>query len=172
MKTGRPALALALFWIVCLSMAWAHAPDKLPTVDYRMAPLEQVKKLHAIGRGDGPTMTVMNLRRDATNEDYGHMFLHPAETMPEDLPGKLGGFDSVSWRPPEVLGSSACDSNAECQTRTDDMCDAAGHNGVISTTVEITVHADGTKTCSGDCQSGNAIAFVTCGGSAQCLFCE
>ena len=51
------------------------------------------------------------------------------------------------------------------------MCDAAGHEGVRFETVAITVHADGTKTCSGDCESGNAIAFVTCGGSNDCYMC-
>jgi len=29
-------------------------------------------------------------------------------------------------------------------------------------TVTVTLHADGSKTCSGDCSEGGAVAFITC----------
>ena len=57
----------------------------------------------------------------------------------------------------------ACDSTAECEEETDEMCEEAGQEGVDPETVEITTHEnDDGKTCSGDCIGGNGVAFVIC----------
>lgn len=170
-KTARHALALALFWTLCLTLALSQSADSTPLVDHRMAPLEQVKKVAAMAPGQGPLYTVMNVRAELPADgDYGHLVLN---ATPEDLAGQLGLFDGVSWRPGYVTESSACDSKSECQTKTDNMCSNAGHGGVLPKTVQVTVHIDGTKTCSGDCKGGGAVAFVTCGRSAKaCFLCD
>jgi len=86
----------------------------------------------------------------------------------EDAPdGRVEGDN-----PGDHEASSACDSQGDCERRTDEMCNAAGHGGVKAQTVQITQLSDGTKTCSGDCQTSGATAFVTCGGSAYCVLCD
>jgi hypothetical protein len=171
-KTGRRACALALSWASCLTLAMAQPANGLPMVDYRLAPLEQARKLHAARGGDGPTMTIMNLRTSSTAGDYTHLILTDPVEIPLDVASQLRSFDSVTWRPGGgVLSSSACDSQAACERRTDEMCDAAGHGGVVSSTVHVAQNTDGTRTCSGNCQTAGAIAFVTCGAS-NCLLCN
>lgn len=172
LKTGRQALALALFWAFCLTVALSQPAEGLPLVDYRMAPLEQVKKLHAAQRGSGPTMTVMKLRTTTTDGDYAHLVLTDVTPLPVSLPSQLAQFDGVSWNPGPGGVRGACDSTPECEDKTDDMCNAAGHIGVKVQTVQITLQDDGSKTCSGDCQTGGAIAFVTCGGVPNCIRCD
>jgi len=61
-----------------------------------------------------------------------------------------------------VLPDGACDSDDECEEEVDDMCEGAGHGGVTDGSVTITMHADGSKTCSGDCQQNGAVGFVIC----------
>jgi hypothetical protein len=162
-----------------LTLTLAQAADRnRPMIDYRFTPLEQARKLHRIGNdSDRPrdTMTVMNVMLDADLRDFDHMIVPAALATPANLPGQLGGLDGISWRDDGggyQTGSSACDSTHDCEHRTGEMCSAAGHTGVVSNTVQITMHQDGSKTCSGDCQSGDAVAFVTCGGAAGCSLCD
>lgn len=61
-----------------------------------------------------------------------------------------------------VVPNGACDTDEECEDKTDEMCEDAGHGGVNEDSVTITMHADGGKTCSGDCQQNGAVAFVVC----------
>jgi hypothetical protein len=132
-------------------------------VDFRMAPLEQAKKINGHLRhrhGAGETMTVMAW--DGKGEGR-HLILGRSGTDAARMTRRFArrGFHSVSWYdPPRPAGS--CDSQAECEAKTDEMCEDAGHGGVKKTTVSITVHIDGSKTCSGDCSSNGAVAFVTC----------
>jgi len=162
-----------------LTLTLSQAADRTrPMIDYRFTPLEQARKLHMIGNdSDRPrdTMTVMNVMRDADLRDFNHMVVPATLATPANLPGQLGGLDGVTWRDDDdgyQTGSSACDSTSDCENRTGEMCSAAGHAGVVASTVQITMHQDGSKTCSGDCQSGDAVAFVTCGGAAGCSLCN
>jgi hypothetical protein len=128
-----------------------------------MAPLEQARKIHRhlhARPGPGETQTVM--RWDGAGEGR-HLIVPREQAEPGYVAKQLGsgGFDSVSWsRPVEPVGS--CDSTEECEERIDEMCEDAGHVGVNDQTVIITLHADGSKTCSGDCLANGAVAFVTC----------
>jgi hypothetical protein len=133
-------------------------------VDFRMAPLEQVKKINSQLRdraGASETLTIMTW--DGVG-DANHLILNGETPRPTRIRALTTrrDFDSVSWghRSRRPLGS--CDSQAECERKTEEMCKAAGHNGVNKGTVSIVTHADGSKTCSGDCNANGAVAFVTC----------
>lgn len=135
-------------------------------VDFRMAPLEQAKKISLQLRernGAGETLTVM-IPANASVTGH-HLIISEANVTPANLSHQLasGSFDSVSWYrrgAPRPFG--ACDSQEECTDETDEMCADAGHDGVDAETVTVTVHADGSQTCSGDCSAGGAVAFITC----------
>ncbi len=133
-------------------------------VDFRMAPLEQAKKISKQlqdRNGAGETLTVMIPKPDSGR----HLIVSEANATPANLSGQLasGSFDSVSWyRRGEPSPDGACDSDEECEDETDEMCADAGHAGVDGETVTVTLHADGSSTCSGDCQQGGAVAFITC----------
>ena len=136
-------------------------------VDFRMAPLEQVKKIHQhlqSGREAAETLTVMSW--DGTGDGH-HLIIDESRATPANIRTQLGrdGLDSVSWFTRPMRPGGSCDSNEECEERTDEMCEDAGHDGVNEDTVTITLHADGSKTCSGDCNSDGAVAFVTCSGN-------
>jgi hypothetical protein len=142
----------------------AQVDGKARPVDYRMTPLEQVKKVNSHLRdraGAGETMTVMAW--DGVG-DGRHLIVDPSQATTAELRERLssGSFDSVSWhrRARRPLGS--CDSTDDCEKKIDEMCRDAGHNGVDRDTVQVITHVDGSKTCSGDCTSNGAIAFVTC----------
>ena len=147
--------------------ATVDSEGKPGLVDFRMAPLEQVKKisLHLRAReGVTETLTVMRWNGEG---DGRHLILGRSDATRADLNVRLRDrrFDSVSWFRRGSGGfkiAGTCDSDDECEKKTDEMCDQAGHDGVNVTTVQITVHADGSKTCSGDCNSNGAVAFVTC----------
>jgi hypothetical protein len=151
--------------LVQVPLASEGEKDATPAmVDYRMAPLEQVKKINRHMRdrnGAGETMTVMCW--DGVGEGR-HIIIDQKRATPDNIRGRSTNrsFDSVSWhrRANRPLGS--CDSQGDCEAKTDEMCKNAGHDGVDKDTVTITVHADGSKTCSGDCSSNGAVAFVTC----------
>lgn len=155
-------LLLVVFWSSTVSSqsSW----DGM--VDFRMAPLEQVKKISLQLRarnGAGESLTVMIPR--AVSDAGHHLIISEANATPANVRGQLasGSFDSVSWfRRGEPRPFSACDSQEECEDETDEMCDDAGHEGVDAETVTVTLHADGSQTCSGDCNEGGAVAFVTC----------
>ena len=173
MKSRRLFL-MAILMSTALWMVPAHSGDA-PMTDFRMAPLEQAKKIHSMmnARDDfGSTLTVMLTDPLKTEADQGHIIVGSAEETPADLDQLLDspGVDGVSWRGPIRL-HGACDTQDECEDRTDDMCDRAGHGGVREVTVRITTHLDGSRTCSGDCDSGGAVAFVSCN-PAGCLACN
>lgn len=129
-------------------------------VDFRMAPLEQAKKINQVLRqrhGSGETWTLMVWDRVGDGE---HLIL---AQKPKQLPQAFsGGIDSVSWHRAPQDPSGTCDSNAECEEKTREMCEDAGHDGVNEATVTVTLHADGSQTCSADCTSNGAVAMVTC----------
>ncbi|MEE8473553.1 MAG: hypothetical protein V3S82_10340 [Dehalococcoidia bacterium] len=62
-----------------------------------------------------------------------------------------------------VVPAGACDSLQECEDEMDDACTDAGHGGVDTATVQLVQHANGSVTCSGDCNLHGAIAFQICG---------
>lgn len=129
-------------------------------VDFRMAPLEQAKKINQLMQarhGSGETLTVMAWNGVG---DGRHMIL-PAP--PADLAERFGsGVDSVSWPAQVQTPKGTCDSRRECEQRTREMCEQAGHGGVNEATVTVTLHADGSQTCSADCTANGAVAMVTC----------
>ena len=139
----------------------AQAPGSA-MVDFRMSPLEQTKKISAQlheRHGAGESLTVMV--PPAAGDSGRHLILaQPPAGMSSQVAGT--SFDSVSWHRPQPRPFGACDSQEECAAETDDMCENAGHQGVDEETVTVTVHADGSKTCSGDCSEGGAVAFITC----------
>jgi hypothetical protein len=146
--------------------AWAASygnEDRL--VDYRMAPLEQVRKINNQARITGARaeemVTVMTWDGEGEGE---HLILRSENATRETVRGlfKRGRFSSVSWNqlPLSTLGS--CDSQAECEKKTKELCKEAGHDGVKKASVTITTHSDGSKTCSADCAANGAVAFVTC----------
>ena len=168
----RNSLRQAILPSVLVLLVVLGSPTILPQgigeglVDFRMAPLEQEKKISLQLResnGSGESLTVMI---PATVSDAGHhLIISEANATSTYVSGQLasGSFDSVSWfrrGAPRPFG--ACDSVAECTDETDDMCEDAGHEGVNAETVTVTVHADGSMTCSGDCTEGGAVAFITC----------
>lgn len=170
MRNWMKLSALPLMFVVSLVLVQAPVASEgeenaAPAmVDFRMAPLEQVKKIsrHMRDRdGAGETMTVMCW--DGVGEGR-HIIIDPRRATPENIRGRLTSrsFDSVSWhrRSNRPLGS--CDSQEDCADKTEEMCKAAGHDGVDRDSVTITQHADGSKTCSGNCNSNGAVAFVTC----------
>ncbi len=156
-------LALVLL-VVLLSPTVSSQSDGQGMVDFRMAPLEQVKKISLQLRernGAGETLTVM-IPRVAPDAGF-HLIISEADATSANVSRQLasGSFDSVSWfrrsarRPFDgPLPFGACDSEQECED--------AGHEGVDEETVTVTLHADGSQTCSGDCLQGGAVAFVTC----------
>lgn len=170
MRNWMKLAVLPLMFVMGLVLVQAPVAsegDKDPAqalVDYRMAPLEQVKKINRHMRdrnGAGETMTVMAW--DGVGEGR-HIIIDQKRATPENIRGRFTShsFDSVSWhrRANRPLGS--CDSQGDCEAKTEEMCKNAGHDGVDKDSVRITVHADGSKTCSGDCSSNGAVAFVTC----------
>ena len=56
----------------------------------------------------------------------------------------------------------SCRSTADCERETTIMCNDAGHGGIKAGTARVVTHADGSKTCSADCEKNGAVAFVTC----------
>jgi len=165
MRVAIYSLALVLL-VAALSPTVSSQSSETGMVDFRMAPLEQVKKisLHLWERnGAGEALTVMIPR---TTRDAGHhLLITEADATPANVSGQLasGSFDSVSWfRRGAERPFGACDSQEECTEETDEMCENAGHEGVDEDTVTVTVHADGSQTCSGDCTHGGAVAFVNC----------
>ena len=179
MRSGCRLFVVFVLGACALTPALAEVVDRRrPMVDYRFTPLEQSRRIHAIGNDANrprDTMTVMKVIRNADPRDYNHMIIPASLATPANLPGRLGVLDGVSWRD-EGGGyetqSSACDSTSSCENRTNEMCMAAGHDGVVANSVQITIQQNGTKTCSGDCQSGNAVAFVNCGGNSGCSLCN
>jgi hypothetical protein len=164
--------------LLCLALAPAPAvseegPDDLldGSVDFRMTSLEQTKKivgqirsLQDTGR-PFVTMTIMNTLATARGEDRQHLIVPPDAATPEYIRNQLGGgqVDSVSWSVPVGIAPlGSCDSQTDCEAKTEVMCKNAGHDGVDKATVEVTTHLDGSKTCSGTCKEGGAVAFVTC----------
>ena len=148
--------------IVSLSLVSGLALAGDPAmVDFRMAPLEQVKKINqalVARHGSGETRTLMLLGNVGEGQ---HMIISRADSEAGAPAGRLAGLDSVSWYvPPETKGS--CDSLTTCEEKVAEMCTKAGYGGVKKATVTVTVHADGSKTCSGDCSGSSAVAFVTC----------
>jgi len=160
-----PPLALACIVLVETPVASeVRTPGDAGLVDFRMAPLEQAKKINMqlqARNGAGETRTVMSWNGVG---DGQHMIVDEKSATPELLRGQLAGgtIDSVSWFQRPVTPAGSCDSDEECEDKTDEMCEDAGHGGVTEDSVTITMHADGSKTCSGDCQSNGAVAFVTC----------
>ncbi len=138
-------------------------------VDFRMTPLEQAKKINGrlnAARETGFSYTIMNASA-RTVADPRHMIVGAEYATSPILTSQLHastGIDSVSWWRPRLRPRlhGACDSDAECEQETGDMCASAGHGGVQDDTIEISTHDDGSKTCSGDCQENGAVAFVTC----------
>lgn len=94
-------------------------------------------------------------------------FLHSGEIVPVlDRPGgvvlvRRDGEWYGTWTPlDDPLGS--CDSTADCEKKTKEMCEQAGHGGVKKNSAAVKDHGDGSKTCSANCQDNGAVAFVTC----------
>ena len=136
------------------------ARERSGLVDFRMAPLEQAKKINQQVRerhASGETLTVMAWDRIG---DGQHLIL---KLKPKAMDQAFGnGIDSVSWHRPPEDPSGSCDSNEECEAKTREMCEGAGHGDVNDATVTVTLHADGSQTCSADCTSNGAVALVTC----------
>ena len=153
--------------LVATPLASHEGGDAPGLVDFRMAPLEQAKKINSqlqSRNGAGQTKTVMSTSW-AEDSDGRHLVFDGVQS-PATVAFQLSnGFDSVSWYEPAPWiprPAGSCDSDEECEDATDSMCEDAGHGGVDGETVTITSHADGSKTCSGDCESNGAVAFVTC----------
>lgn len=72
------------------------------------------------------------------------------------------GEQSFTYDPRSIFDFTfgACDSQQECEDEIDDLCEP--HDGVDASTVKITIFSDGSRNCSGDCNSNGAVAFVTC----------
>jgi len=133
-------------------------------VDFRMAPLEQVKKINAQLRDRtdaAETLTIMTWDGQGEGEHIVLAGDRNTATRVRAVTAKRR-FDSVSWSHRSNRPYGTCDSQSECERKTEEMCDDAGHVGVKKPTVRIVTHADGSKTCSGDCSANGAIAFVTC----------
>ncbi len=171
MKNLLKSLAIPMAIVLCgvlgtTLVATQEITGGARLVDFRVGPLEQAKKISLQVRereGSGEVLTVMN-RLDGG--EGRHMIVGRRSSTPPELRSTLhsGNFDSLTWsRPPtRPRPAATCDSQQECVDATDDMCENAGHDGVDTTTVTITVHIDGSRTCSGDCNSNGAVAFVTC----------
>jgi hypothetical protein len=144
-----------------------------PPVDHRVTPLQQSLKIHAMlaERGDrASTMTVMFLQ-DSPAAEWTHLVLAPEQATADNVREQLfrPGVDGVSWSDPDPHG--ACDSQQECEQKTDDLCQDSGNGKVKPTSVKITTHSDGTKSCTGNCASNGAVAFITCL-KPECLLCQ
>ena len=170
MKKWMKLSALPMVFVVGLVLVQAPVASEgeqsaAPAmVDFRMAPLEQVKKIsrHVRDRnGAGETMTVMCW--DGVG-DGRHLIIDAREATPENIHGRFSSrsFDSVSWHRHSNRPLGSCDSQQDCAAKTDEMCKDAGHGGVDKESVSVITHADGSKTCSGNCESDGAVAFVTC----------
>lgn len=166
-RSALPLMCVTALVVLPSPVASQEEDQATPTwVDFRMAPMEQAKKINqqlVARKGAGETMTLM--RWDGRGDGH-HLIINSSRTSPTDLRRNLANqvFDSVSWhgRLNRNRPRGSCDSDAECREKTEEMCKAAGHGGVRRTTVRVIVHADGSKTCSGDCLANGAIAFVTC----------
>jgi len=165
MKLAVPLLILFVGLVLVQAPVASERDGEAPSalVDFRMAPLEQVKKINRHLRdreGPGETLTVMTW--DGVGEGE-HLIITRPETNLSSSRARIprGRFDSISWRHPGRPRGS-CDSQEDCEERTEEMCNEAGHNGVDEDSVAVTTHVDGSKTCSGDCNSNGAVAFVTC----------
>jgi len=159
-----PLLLVSIVLVQVPVASEGDGPGIAGLVDFRMAPLEQVKKINLqlqARKGIGQALTVMSW--DGTG-DGQHLILGEAQATPDNLRRQLssGEIDSVSWHHNPGQPTGTCDSDEECEDKTDEMCGDAGHGGVDRDSVTITMHADGSKTCSGDCESNGAVAFVTC----------
>jgi hypothetical protein len=164
-------MPLLLVGVVLLAtpVASGDRSDLPGLVDYRMSTLEQAKKVNGLlqaRHGSGETRTVMQSTVDG---DGRHLIVTGSEAAQPLLQQQLGAsVDSVSWfeeretTPAPWRPQGSCDSEEECEQATDSMCEDAGHDGVDGDSVTITVHLDGSKTCSGDCESNGAVALVTC----------
>jgi hypothetical protein len=164
-QASVPVTLLLGLVLVQAPMASETNVDVAPgTVDFRMAPLEQAKKinLHLRARfGAGETLTVMTW--DGRGDGH-HLILPEEGVTPAAVDGRVTSdrIDSVSWFRRARLPMGSCDSQQDCEDKMEEMCKGAGHDGVKEATVTITIHADGSKTCSGDCDRNGAVAFVTC----------
>jgi hypothetical protein len=167
LKTAaRPLFVLVLGILVAQAPVASEGERKAASelVDFRMAPLEQVKKIntHLRERTDGAdTLTIMTWDGQGEGEHIVLAGDRNIQTRVRALTAKRR-FDSVSWSHRANRPYGTCDSQAECERKTDEMCDDAGHGGVNKPTVRVITHADGSKTCSGDCDANGAVAFVTC----------
>jgi hypothetical protein len=142
-------------------------PPAAPWVDFRMTPIEQAKKIDAALReraGGGVTHTVMAGWSGDLSGERQHLVVDASRATPAYVSTILAsaGVDSVSWLDRGSEAQGACDSDAECRKKTEEMCQKLGNGGVKEGTVKVTVHVDGSKTCSGDCSQGGAVAFITC----------
>jgi hypothetical protein len=79
-------------------------------------------------------------------------FSRPVCWSPIDVPG--------CRRPPSHDAMGSCDTLKECQTSVEKLCKDFG--GVKPKTTSITSHADGSGTCSADCDDGIHVAMTTC----------
>ena len=166
-------MPLLLVGVVMLAtpVASGDRGDMPGLVDFRTTNLEQAKKINRLlesRNGEGETRTLM-LRDREDAGDRRHLIVQDAEAAQPILQQQEmeAGVHSVSWfervpGPDPFEPEGSCDSEEECEDATDSMCEDAGHDGVDGDTVTITVHMDGSKTCSGDCESNGAVALVTC----------
>jgi hypothetical protein len=170
MKLAALPLAIFVLGLVVVQAPVASEGDREAAgpalVDFRMAPLEQVKKINAQVRSRAgeasETLTIMTLDGEGEGE---HVILTGSAPPPASRVRALSAarrFDSVSWRHRANQPLGSCDSQKECERKTEEMCEDAGHGGVKKSTVTLITHADGSKTCSGNCNSNGAVAFVTC----------
>lgn len=151
---GVWAVLVALFALICATFGClcddAEAGDlyvhlSSETSDRGSAIEKIVEQVDGFGM-DGPLEGILYLDSDG---DYRAM-LSPTWC--------LRGNDCVRRSLPE----SACDSDADCEKKTDKMCRAAGHGGIKEDSATVTTHVDGSKTCSADCSRNGAVAFVIC----------
>jgi len=70
-----------------------------------------------------------------------------------------GATEMVLW--PDLYGTrAACDSDAECKKKVDELCKKHGHGGAKNS--DITDQGGGTKICMGGCAEHGAVAFTIC----------
>jgi hypothetical protein len=159
-----------LFLILLLSMLCGHAhaegPDPVKGPDFGedppLAPITQAQAragmVHAIdvraqlGLGVGEIEMVYERQPDGS---YQATPTRANRTLERNSDWRVRGFNR-----PVSMTCPATDT--ECKKKTKQMCEDAGHCGVKEGTAKVIVHADGSRTCAGDCSCNGAIAFVTC----------
>ena len=160
------ALVVSLFLMSTPLLSQDSTETVSGLVDFRMAPLEQARKIFQViqtTRDSGVALTVMN--RMTAGQDGRHVIVSEDQATASYLQDLLGtgSVDSVSWSPDsdiELYGT--CDTQDDCEDKTDEMCKKAGHGGAKANSVKISFHSDGSKTCSASCKDNGAVAFVTC----------